>query len=163
MAIVLSMALIPYNSTTVTTIEVNAISFDAEQTLNIGSQSSGAGAGKVMFNPFSFTRKPDGHSAELWSRLCSGTAFQKVTVTATRTGTNNAPFFTFTMGLVAIKTISLSGSESDSNLLETVTVEYGQAAYSAATQNSDGSMGALVGAGWNRVTNTSMNPIAVGV
>jgi hypothetical protein len=28
-----------------------------EQTLNIGSQSSGAGAGKVTFNPFSVTRE----------------------------------------------------------------------------------------------------------
>ena len=30
-----------------------------EQPLNIGSQSSGAGAGKVTFNPFSITRKID--------------------------------------------------------------------------------------------------------
>ena len=33
------------------------LSFDIEQVLNIGSQSSGAGAGKVTFNPFSNTRK----------------------------------------------------------------------------------------------------------
>ena len=33
--------------------EVEDFSFDIEQTLNIGSQSSGAGAGKVTFNPFS--------------------------------------------------------------------------------------------------------------
>jgi hypothetical protein len=33
--------------------------FDIEQTLNIGSQSTGAGAGKVTFNPFSITRKID--------------------------------------------------------------------------------------------------------
>ena len=32
--------------------EVEDYSFDIEQTLNIGSQSSGAGAGKVTFNPF---------------------------------------------------------------------------------------------------------------
>ena len=32
--------------------EVNEFSFDIEQVLNIGSQSSGAGAGKVTFNPF---------------------------------------------------------------------------------------------------------------
>ncbi len=30
--------------------------FDIEQTANIGSQSSGAGAGKVTFNPFEITR-----------------------------------------------------------------------------------------------------------
>lgn len=32
--------------------EVEDYSFDIEQVLNIGSQSSGAGAGKVTFNPF---------------------------------------------------------------------------------------------------------------
>jgi bacteriocin-like protein len=31
-------------------------SFDIEQVLNIGSQSGGAGAGKVTFNPFSIKR-----------------------------------------------------------------------------------------------------------
>jgi hypothetical protein len=32
--------------------EINDFSFDIEQVLNIGSQSSGAGAGKITFNPF---------------------------------------------------------------------------------------------------------------
>ena len=36
--------------------EVSDYSFDVEQVLNIGSQSSGAGAGKVTFNPFSITK-----------------------------------------------------------------------------------------------------------
>jgi type VI secretion system secreted protein Hcp len=163
MAITLNLTLLPYNSTTATTIEVTAFSFDAVQTLNIGSQSSGAGAGKVTFNPFSFTRRPDEHSADLWARLCSGTAFQKVTATATKTGPANPVIFTFTMGLVAIKTISLSGAESDNSLVETVTVEYGQAAYSAATQNADGTIGTPVGAGWNRVANVRVDPAKVGV
>ncbi len=33
--------------------EVDDYSFDIEQVLSIGSQSTGAGAGKVTFNPFS--------------------------------------------------------------------------------------------------------------
>jgi len=32
-------------------------SFDIEQILSIGSQSTGAGAGRVAFNPFSITHK----------------------------------------------------------------------------------------------------------
>jgi type VI secretion system secreted protein Hcp len=40
--------------------EISDFSFDIEQTLNIGSQSTGAGAGgKATFNPFSITRKVD--------------------------------------------------------------------------------------------------------
>jgi hypothetical protein len=33
-----------------------------EPTLHLGSQSSGAGAGKVTFNPFSITRRVDRES-----------------------------------------------------------------------------------------------------
>ena len=40
--------------------------FDVEQVLNIGSQSSGAGAGKVTFNPFSITRHVDKASPVLF-------------------------------------------------------------------------------------------------
>ena len=37
--------------------EIEDYSFDIEQVLNIGSQSSGAGAGKVTFNPFTIGGK----------------------------------------------------------------------------------------------------------
>jgi hypothetical protein len=43
-----------------------AKAFDIEQVLNIGSQSSGAGAGKVTFNPFSITRHVDKASPVLF-------------------------------------------------------------------------------------------------
>ena len=33
------------------------VMFEISPTLNIGSQSTGIGAGKVTFNPFSITRK----------------------------------------------------------------------------------------------------------
>lgn len=42
-------------------------SFDVEQVLNIGSQSSGAGAGKVTFNPFTITKSADSASASFFS------------------------------------------------------------------------------------------------
>jgi Type VI secretion system effector, Hcp len=43
--------------------ELEDWSFDIEQTLSIGSQSTGSGAGKVTFNPFSITRRFDHASA----------------------------------------------------------------------------------------------------
>ena len=41
--------------------EIDDYSFDIEQVLNIGSQSSGAGAGKVSFNPFKVGGGGHGH------------------------------------------------------------------------------------------------------
>src|SRR3978361_420805 len=60
--------------------EIEDFSFDIEQTLNIGSQSTGAGAGKVTFNPFSITRKIDCASPTFFEYACSGTAFQMVSL-----------------------------------------------------------------------------------
>lgn len=42
----------PSKPTKSSTFEIKDYSFGVEQTLTIGSQSSGAGAGKVTFNPF---------------------------------------------------------------------------------------------------------------
>src|ERR1700759_4147058 len=58
--------------------EIENFSFDIEQVLNIGSQSTGAGAGKVTFNPFSIDRKIDVSSPRLFEMACSGTPFMQV-------------------------------------------------------------------------------------
>ena len=58
--------------------EIEDYSFDIEQMLNIGSQSSGAGAGKVTFNPFSITRNIDRSSPLLFQNACSGTPYKNV-------------------------------------------------------------------------------------
>jgi type VI protein secretion system component Hcp len=141
-------------------IEVFTTSFDIEQTLNVGSQSTGAGAGKITFNPFSITKRPDAHSAEFWQRSCSGTPYRKVTLTVSRPGATT-PFVIFTMGLVAVKTLAVAADENG-DIIETVTFEYGQASYGVAPQNSDGSLGTVVAAGWNRVQNVSIDPAKVG-
>src|SRR5271165_2181591 len=56
--------------------EIDDFSFDIEQVLNIGSQSSGAGAGKVTFNPYQITRKSDRLSPLLFTMCCTGEHFR---------------------------------------------------------------------------------------
>jgi type VI protein secretion system component Hcp len=158
----LRMTLQPYGTTPAVTIEVDSTNFEAVQSLNIGSQSTGSGAGKVAFGPFTFTKKPDINSPDLWTRLCSGTPFLKVSVSAAVDSTS-APFFTFTMGLVAVKTIAFSASKGDGSPLETITLQYGQSAYSVTPQNPDGTLGTPVTAGWDGIRNVAMDPTKIGV
>src|SRR5579863_4851988 len=66
--------------------EIDDFSFDIEQVLNIGSQSSGAGAGKVTFNPFQITRKTDRASPRLFTMCCTGEHFQQVSLYLRRSG-----------------------------------------------------------------------------
>ena len=123
-------------------LTVNSISCDFSQVLNIGSQSSGAGAGKVTFNPFSITRRFDAQSPDLFHMLCAGIPFKTVVV---RMGK-----MTMTMGLVAVKSMSYS-DEPDGSVKETVSFEFG------AANLSDG----VVTKGWNRVRNTAWNDVSV--
>jgi type VI secretion system secreted protein Hcp len=134
--------------------EVEDFSFDIEQTLNIGSQSTGAGAGKVTFNPFSITRKIDRFSPLLFQQACSGTPFQKVCLGARKSAggdTSGVVYLAFIFRLVAVKTISWS--YDDESPKETVTFEYGGLQVHYAPQNPDGSFGNIIPSGWNRVKN----------
>jgi type VI secretion system secreted protein Hcp len=143
--------------------EVDDFSFDIEQTLNIGSQARGAGAGKVTFNPFSITRKIDKCSPIFYQMACSGTPFQWVVLALRKssgsqtstTGTGAASgqiYLRFDFKLVAVKTISWS--YDDESPKEEVTMEYGALMVNYSIQGAKGEMLAPIYGGWNRVTNT---------
>jgi type VI secretion system secreted protein Hcp len=139
--------------------EVEDYSFDIEQTLNIGSQSSGAGAGKVTFNPFSITRKIDCASALFFEMACSGTAFQAVSLALRKSVGASAGgadvsgmiFLRFDFKLVAVKTISWA--HDDESPKETVTFEYGGLQIRYAQQLPSGELKTPMKGGWNRVKN----------
>lgn len=152
--------------------EIDDFSFDIEQALNIGSQSSGAGAGKVTFNPFSITRKTDRASPILFSMCCAGQHFQTVSLYLRRSGgaaatkadttagtamSSGTTFLRFDFGLVAVKTISWSGSDGDEACKEEVTFEYGALKVQYQQQDNTGKAksGGLTAGTWNRVKNVS--------
>jgi len=147
--------------------EVTDYSFDIEQQLNIGSQSSGAGAGKITFNPFSITRNIDKSSPLFFQMACAGTSFKTVYLCLRKSGGSAAGdqssgliFLRFDFKLVAIKTISWA--HGDESPTETMTFEYGGLQIRYSQQNPDGTMMAPQGTGWNRVKNisdTSTTPI----
>lgn len=143
--------------------EIEDFSFDVEQTLNIGSQSTGAGAGKITFNPFSITRKIDKASPVLFERACSGTPYQQVALGARKAsgGTMSGQvYLVFLFKLVAVKTISWS--YDDESPKETTTFEYGGLQIWYTPQKPDGKPDVEAKGGWNRVKNIKdqdQNPI----
>ncbi len=136
--------------------ECEDYSFDIEQTLNIGSQSTGAGAGKVTFNPFSITRKIDMSSPKFFQYACSGKPFKEVCLGMRKSagGDSSGLFFLmFRFMLVAVKTVSWS--HDDESPKETVTFEYGGLQIYYGPQTANGQIGTTVPGGWNRVKNIS--------
>jgi type VI secretion system secreted protein Hcp len=134
--------------------EVEDYSFDIEQTLNIGSGGTGAGAGKVTFNPFSITRKIDKSSPVLFESACSGTPYKQVALALRKSaggGMSGVIFLRFDFKLVAVKTISWS--HDDESPKETTTFEFGGLLIRYCQQKADGSLYPAIPGGWNRVKN----------
>ena len=141
--------------------EVEEYNFDVEQTLNISSQSSGAGAGKITFNPFSITRPIDKASTTFYQMACSGTAFESVILMLRKSlgagaGSNNTSggvFLRFDFKLVAVKTIAWTHDETSPK--ESLSFEYGGLQMRYAQQDPSGKLGAVRATGWNRIRNVS--------
>lgn len=142
--------------------EVEDYSFDVEQVLSIGSQSSGAGAGKITFNPFSITRSIDKSSPVLYQNCCSGTPYQDVGLGMRKSagGEVSGTFFLyFQFKLVAVKTISWS--HDDESPKETTTFEYGGLVIRYGQQKADGKINDIFMGGWNKVKNVNAKPADV--
>jgi type VI secretion system Hcp family effector len=134
--------------------EVEDYSFDIEQTLGIGSQSTGAGAGKVTFNPFSITRKVDKSSPTFFENACSGKAFKNVYLGIRKSAGNDATgvfFLVFTFKLVAVKTVGWA--HDDEAPKETVTFQYGGLQIRYGQQAAKGNIDKVFPGGWNLVRN----------
>jgi len=153
--------------------EIDDFSFDIEQVLNIGSQSSGAGSGKVTFNPYQITRKSDRISPILFTMCCTGEHFRMVSLYLRRAGgqkgmsgmasaSSGITFLRFDFALVAVKTVSWSGSDGDEACKEEVQFEYGALRIQYVQQGADGSPMTTASAkpmgSWNRVNNNSSFP-----
>ena len=134
--------------------EVDDYSFDVEQTLTIGSQTRGAGAGRITFNPFSITRKIDKASPLMYKMACNGTPFKTVVLAMRKAAGTDAAgtfFLRFDFKLAAVKTISWS--HDDESPKEEMTFEYGGLQMRYGIQEPNGTVKTVLAGGWNRVKN----------
>jgi len=138
-------------------IELIHWGWGAEQVLNIGSQSSGSGAGKVKFRSLSITKYIDKTTPVLFQCCCSGKPFKDALLTLTQPlGKDSATttVFTVDMKLVAVKSVTY-GDAADPT--ETIEFEFGGAIVTFVPHGADGRVGAAVVNGWNRVQNIAMS------
>ena len=134
--------------------EVDNFNFDIEQTINMSSQSSGAGAGKVAFNPFKITRKIDKASPKLFEMACQGTTFKFVRLgfrKASGTTASGSFFLRFDFKLVAVKTISWA--HGDDSPTEDLEMQFGGLQILYGVQEAGGSITVQNPAGWNSIKN----------
>ncbi len=147
--------------------EIDDFTFDIEQILNIGSQTSGIGSGKITFNPFSITRPTDRISPLLFTMCCTGEHFQQVSLYLRRAGgqggaggLSNAAsgwtFLRFDFALVGVATIEWSGADGDEKCKEAVTFKYGALQARYLQQGADGKPISPPAVGtWNQINNNN--------
>lgn len=139
-----------------TLLEIADYTFGVEQTTSIGSQGSGAGAGKISFDGLAITKRVDVLSPTLLQYCAAGTPFARVDlllVKSSGAGPAAALFLQYTLKLAAIRTITTA--HDDESPIETVVFDYGDLQIRYAQQNPDGSLRKPVVAGWNRVRNVA--------
>ena len=94
--------------------EFDVTSFDlgVTNTLNVGSQSTGAGAGKVTFQPFTVTKTVDRYSSNLFLNLAAGKALASAEIIVRKAGPNGSadPVVQYLMKQVLITDIHISGT-----------------------------------------------------
>ena len=135
-------------------IKVSSYSSNVEQTLTIGSQSSGVGAGKIAFNPLQITKYLDAVSPILFQKAAVGTPYQTAEIFFVNA--QNAVAVKHVYKLVAVKTISWS-ADSGSGVIENVTFDYGGQVIVVNKLGPDGKATDVVKMGWNKVRNIADN------
>ncbi len=136
-------------------IKVSAYSADVEQSLNIGSTATGAGAGRIVFNPMSITKTMDATSPVLFQNAASATPYKTAEVFFVNA--QNVILMKQTYKLAAVKTVAWSAAcaKDCAVVNEIVTFEYGGQIITI-NKSGEGKSGPSQ-AGWNKVRNTVDN------
>ncbi|SEJ20185.1 Type VI secretion system effector, Hcp [Dyadobacter koreensis] len=109
-------------------MEVSSMQFETEQTLNIGASGSGAGAGKISFGDFSFTKNVDLASTKLLQFQASGILIKTVEIILQGRSGTVEPVVTYKilLGMAGVKGFSASANGDCGGCVEeSYTLQYG--------------------------------------
>jgi type VI secretion system secreted protein Hcp len=115
---------------------------------NAKSGSSGSSASKAQPGDFVFTHQYDKASPVLAKRCASGTHIPTATLSQRRRGDKQKDFLIITLHDVLISSCNVSWTE-DGDVVEQVSVTYGEIGISYSPQDDKGGLGAPVTFGWN--------------
>lgn len=136
--------------------QLPAMSVDIVQAVTFSSGS--VGVGKVTFDPLSLQRLINSLSPTLFKNGCSGTPYSYITIALCRPNTVTGAsfeFFRLKVGLAVLTKQSWTFSTGTTDAAETASFAYGAMYLTFTPQNTDGSAGAAVSAGWDIIKNVS--------
>ena len=128
---------------------VNQFSFNPTQALNIGAQSSGAGAGKVSLNTLNLSLGDATLNPTLFKQLAAGTLFSEVDLLS-YSQADGKLISEDNFGLVGGTALSI-----DSTGVVQYSAQFGALELQQNYRNPNGSLTPVPATAWNAVTNTS--------
>jgi type VI secretion system secreted protein Hcp len=136
-------------------VDLLSFNFGVQQSVSIGSASTGAGAGKSQFHEMHITKRVDSSSAKLFLACASGAHYTEATLTCRRAGGTQAEYLKIKLETVFISKYELGSEENDSNKLpvDRISLNFGKISYNYKAQNADGSEGANTMTGWDLLAN----------
>jgi type VI secretion system secreted protein Hcp len=136
-------------------MEIFNFSLGAANPVTIGSASGGAGGGKAILQPFSFTKKTDSASPNLYQACVTGAHLATGSVQLRKAGGTALVYLTYGFKVIFIESISWSGSSGgDDSPTEHVSAAFGTLTIDYQAQDSTGKpSGGAIHGGWNVQTN----------
>ena len=145
-------------------MEIFNFSLGVTNPVTIGSASTGAGGGRCVLQPFSFTKKTDCASPGLFLASASGAHIATGTVQLRKAGggfvgaegkVTPVAYLTYFLNVIFIESVSWSGSSGgDDSPEEHVVARFGALTIEYQAQGDDGKpVGGAVCASWNVQTN----------
>ena len=133
--------------------ELSSFTLDASNPISIGSATTGAGAGKVKFEPFQFVKPVDKYTAELFQDLSSGTKIPSIEIVVRRPGDNGLenPLIQYMLKPVILTNLHISGESRSAT--ETIQAEFGAVQFAVYAQKPNGQSTVTSTGGWNQITN----------
>jgi type VI secretion system secreted protein Hcp len=137
-------------------VELRSFSLGVETTTTIASATTGAGAGKMMFNEASFEKPVDLLSPSLYQLSARGARLDRLQVFIRKPGADTIdprPYLVYGFSFVLLAKIDWSVSEGDAQPTEQVIFRYGQLGLAYYPQKLDGTFGTLKRASWDQLAN----------
>lgn len=134
-------------------IELESWSFGGS---NAGAFSSGGGGGtgKVALQDFSFVKKTDKASPNLFKACCTGEHYKTATLVCRKAGKEQQEFLTVVLTSVVVSSFQTGGSAgSDILPMDQVSLNFAKIEHKYKEQKADGSLGGEIVGGWDVTTN----------
>jgi type VI secretion system secreted protein Hcp len=134
-------------------VAVNAFAFSVENKQTVGSATSGAGAGKAVFNSLTISKPVDAASPALFATLGSGGHFPQLNLYIRKAGAASGDYLVYRFKLALVTKITWTDSSGDDQPEEEVEFQYGALQVQYAQQSPNGQLAAPKQQAWSQVTN----------